>query len=361
MIKKIIKGTLLIILALVIIFAGLVFYLSSGRRNSLKDHEKWLNELKNQDENTYLINEQEFYDFDLSATKFNEIQLLASHNSYKKKITGLGKTFVSLAAGKKEGEALLYENKTLTEQLNSGIRSFELDVRLRGNEFEITHVPLADNKSIAVSLKLAFEEIALFSNRNDSHIPIIIILEIKDDFMFLDPFLKSIGNEELSLLNDLVLEQFGDSLYKPSDVIRNNQTLNQTIKTNGWDSLNQMLGDVMVVVHAGKYAKLYDETFTDIKDANLFISGYKEDKDNDNVAFIIHNDLNVESIKSLVSENLIVRTRIDSELDFDKENFEKAVNSHAQILTSDFTVARKDLSGSEYIYLGKNKTTVKER
>jgi hypothetical protein len=59
----------------------------------------------------------------------------------------------------------------------------------------------------------------------------------------------------------------------------------------------------------------------------------------------------MDTIQSMVQRNLIVRTRIDSNLSFDLTRYEQAIASGAQILTSDFTVGRKDLPSTDTIYL----------
>jgi hypothetical protein len=92
----------------------------------------------------------------------------------------------------------------------------------------------------------------------------------------------------------------------------------------------------------------------------MFIGSYYQDSDKDYASFFVHNELNIERINELVDQNFIVRTRIDSELNFSDENFIKALNSNAQILTSDFLVGRSDLKENEIIYFSGNYMVIKK-
>ena len=357
--KKIIKifVSILIIFSFSIIIS--IFHLSNIRRSSYNIQKDNFNKITNQTKDEYLINEQSFYSFDINNTKLNEIQMLASHNSYKLKGSKLGKFFIRLFKNKKEADQLEYEYLTLTNQLNLGIRSFELDIRYRKNNFETIHVPLVDNASNALNFQLALDEINLFSSRNTNHLPIIVILEIKDDFNFLDFNLKKIDNNKLKQLNNIILNTFTNNLIKPKDIIQNNLSINESVNKYGWPNINNLLGKVMFVIHASKYAKMYNNIYLP-NDANLFISGYIDDVDNKDVSIIIHNNLDVESIKKVVAKNLLVRTRIDENLSYNINNFTLAINSNAQILTSDFLIARKDLK-EEPLYFNNKHTVISKK
>jgi hypothetical protein len=57
----------------------------------------------------------------------------------------------------------------------------------------------------------------------------------------------------------------------------------------------------------------------------------------------------------------MVRTRIDSNLEFDQTRFDDAIQSGAQILTTDFSVGRSDLDSDDVIYLDNDKMIIKKR
>ena len=54
--------------------------------------------------------------------------------------------------------------------------------------------------------------------------------------------------------------------------------------------------------------------------------------------FFVHNDVDINIIKSLVDDQFMVRTRIDSNLVFSIDRYQDAMSSGAQILTTDFSI-----------------------
>jgi len=303
------------------------------------------------------INDDTFINFDVNdeSIKLNHIKMLATHNSYKKTAVPLGRLFVSLGTGsKEEGQALKYGYKTITEQLSLGIRSMEFDLRLRKTEFYLTHVPLVDNSSVAPSFDLALEEIKLYSTNNPNHLPIIILMEIKDDWMILDHALQKIDQSHLIKLDNLIKQKLGNSLYQPKDLNEDDKTLKETIQTTGWPSVKSLLGKVIIVLHPSNFTQTYYEIDQTLQTQSMFLGLYEQDEDKEYASFFVHNSLNVDRINELVDNHFIVRTRIDSELNFLSENFDKALLSNAQILTSDFLIGRSDLNESDVIYFNGN-------
>lgn len=294
----------------------------------------------------------DYSDENLDDYYYNEVSFLASHNSYKKKGSLIGKLFVGLGDSFSEAKSLNYSYKPLTDQLKNGIFSFELDIRLRKDNFEITHVPLVDNSSNAVNFKLALEEIKLFLDNEPNSFPILVLLEIKDDYMFLDPFLRKIGIEQLKMLENEIANVLGNYLYSPKDMVGLNNSLMDKINNEGWPKVSELKRKVMFLIHAGKYANLYNDEI-DLTNQLLFTSSYNNNL-NSNMPFVINNSLDVRVINDLVNQNYMVRTRVGNTLSYSDEDVKKALESKAQILTSDFLIARLDLK--EHFYFENNKT-----
>lgn len=345
----IIKVVISIVLALTIFVLFSAIHLSQIRRADLKSQTKRMDKIESSYENYEPKGYLEYSGENLDELAYNNVSFLASHNSYKKKGSLVGKLFVGLGDNFSEAKALNYNYKTLTEQLKSGIFSFELDLRLRKDEFEITHVPLVDNSSTAVNFENALLEYKYFLDNEPNAFPILVLLEIKDDYMFLDPSLKTIGNNELELLENKIDEVLGDYLYTPEIMIEDYNSLKERIDHKGWPKISELKGKIMFLIHAGKYANSYLE----LNKQKLFSATYKDNL-NSNAPFIIHNSLDVDSINNLVDNNYIVRTRIGDTLNYTEEDVTNALNSRAQILTSDFTVARSDIN--KYLYINENKT-----
>ncbi|MDP2426268.1 MAG: Ca2+-dependent phosphoinositide-specific phospholipase C [Candidatus Izemoplasmatales bacterium] len=351
-VKKILRGFVLSLLSIVALFLGLVLYFSMIRWHDVSLQNAHMAKLKAMYSESYTPqNEQDFVSFPLTDTtiRFNEIRMIQSHNSYKKLGSALGKLFVGLGDSFEEARALEYGNPDLTTQLQSGVRSFELDIRYRRLEFEVTHVPLVDNSSTAVKLAKAFEEIALWSANHPQHIPLVILLEIKYDWHVLDPFIQNIGLTEMDLLDELVHSSFGETLFTPADLLLNYSTLKEAITNNGWPTVASLLGKVAVVIHAGSISTQYATTKA-VSAMRMFPSVYAVNASADYATFVIQNNPDVELIQSLVQEGLIVRTRMDGNLQMDPQEVQRALLSGAQLLTTDFHPAHL-FKESPYEYL----------
>ncbi len=314
-------------------------------------------------ENYQPIHDSSFvdYDFDHNDYKLNEVQYLATHNSYKGYGSEIGKFYVGLGDSFDEARAMRYSYHSLTSQLQNGIRSFELDLRYRGDDFELTHVPLVDARTNALKFDLALEEIRLYSDNNPNHLPIIVLMEIKDDWMILDPFLNEYDEDAFIKLDTLISDTFGDALFNPSDLIQPDKSLKQTIQTLGWPDLDSLIGKVIFVMHPSKFVPTYYEMDTTLLSQSMFPGVDFNNLDKDYASFVVHNDPNVEVIQEMVADGLIVRTRIDANLTQNVEYHKNVVLSGAQILTSDFTIGRSDLDSSEAIYLDNAYTVIKNQ
>lgn len=359
---KTIKISLIIITSLILIFVSIVIRLTLVRTFDIKSQIKHMKSLNTYYESvTYeKIDENRFVNFDLNDQniRLNDIQMIASHNSYKKKGPAIGRFFVGLGDSFEEAKALKYGYKDITQQLEAGVRSFEFDIRYRRNQFELIHVPLVDSASQAINFELLLEEIYLFSSNQDNHVPIIILLEFKSDWMILDPFLDEINDQALVDFDKLVKAKIGDNLFGPSHMLVDNKTLNQVITQDGWPSVENLLNKVMFVMHPGKYTKNYYELDMGLKTQSMFIGSYNTDNVEDYASFFIQNDVDINKIKNLVDQNYMVRTRMDTNLVKDLDRYQKAIASGAHILSTDFSVGRSDLDDLDHIYFEQNKMII---
>jgi hypothetical protein len=353
----IIKKTCIFALRVIAVFVGLflllVLFFHAIRWNDILWQKQHLNELR-----AYYqipdasVEEQSFVDFDLfdNDLRLNEIRMIASHNSYKKLGSPLGKLFVGLGDSWKEAKALTYDNPHLTFQLQSGIRSFELDIRYRGGDFEAVHVPLVDNSTTANKLALALEEIALWSQHQDQHVPIILLMEIKDDWMILDPFLDSIGTSELALFDQLLVDSFGDRLYTPVQMQGTFLSPKDRVDQEGWPLLSEMLGKVIMVLHPGKWTNPYLELHQSGAAMTMFVASSNTSGTPASAVFAVHNSPNVEAIRGLIEDGYMVRTRMDDYLEADPTRVADAIASGAQIMTTDFHPAHRFFDQPYYTF-----------
>lgn len=354
MFLRVLKIGLIIILSLITLLGLVVFRLFVIKIYDSQVQIRHMKDLEEMYESEYVpIDESKFIDFDRydQQTRLNQIQMLASHNSYKKTGSYLGRFFVGVGDSFEESRALKYGYKNLTTQFESGIRSMEFDVRKRKDSFVLTHVPLVDNSSVAPDFSMALDEINLYSINNPTHIPMIFLIEIKQDWMILDHALQSIEIEELKQLNNLIKDKLGDRLYTPNDFMEEDLTVKETVETYGWPKVTDLLGKVIFVLHPNEFNHLYATIDSSHEELSMFIGSYMDDLEHDYASFVIHNEVDVSKIQELVQNGFIVRTRIDEYLTYDEYRDEQARLSGAQILSTDFSIGRKDLKLTDMIDL----------
>ena len=178
------------------------------------------------------VDEASFFAGDLDAElefgiKFNEISYLGTHNSYQSESTEttkkLYRNLSDITFGLVAPETADFESETLTDQLNSGIRSLEIDVEVfdRNGEISFTcmHSPNIEMTTTCYDFELAMKEIAMWSENNPDHLPITIIIEPKETFLPMKDMKKfSIGYADEF---DAVLRKtLGEKLFTPADMLR---------------------------------------------------------------------------------------------------------------------------------------------
>lgn len=361
MILKWLKILLLSVLSLVALFVLIVIRLYAIKINDIRLQNKHMNEiaLMYQNDQYQPIEDTEFLNFELTDDiKLNEIQMLASHNSYKKRGVPLGKLFIGLGDSFEEANALKYGYQDLTSQFALGIRSMEFDLRLRKTSFMLTHVPLVDNSSIAPDFSQALEEMKLYSSHNPNHLPIIILMEIKDDWMILDHALQVMDTTDLENLDALIRLKLGNTLFTPSQMTSEDKTLKETIETEGWPTVSSLLGKIIFVLHPGSFTDRYASLDSSNQSQAMFIGLYHTMLDRAYTSFVVHNEPEVETIQNMVSAGFIVRTRLDDRLVFDEDRYQRALQSGAQILTTDLIIGRSDIKIDDVIYLDDRKMII---
>ncbi|HPE35872.1 MAG TPA: Ca2+-dependent phosphoinositide-specific phospholipase C [Spirochaetales bacterium] len=259
---------------------------------------------------------------------WNRTRVVATHNSYHLR-PGALRSFILGIAKPAEPAKLAYSHRTLTEQLDSGVRSFELDVRLRAGRFEITHVPLVDDRTASPDLGLAFRELALWSARHPDHLPLVVLLELKDDWMVLDGKLEAFDGPALGRLSDLAASAFGDSLFGPGELPA---PVDGTVK---WPKLRELAGTVMVVVHENdQFRGLLLEIYgPELAGSSLFTCAPPGSPD---AAFAILNDPADPRIPEYLDRGIVVRTRADADTAVSSAQAAAALTSGAQLVSTDY-------------------------
>ncbi len=297
----------------------------------------------------------------------NRIQVIGSHNSYKKAIDpALFKLFQlhdSASASKID-----YEHIPLSDQLDMGLLNLEIDVYAdeRGGKyahpmgldwakgqapydpdgvmskpgFKILHIPDLDFRSNVLTLKQCLAGLRTWSGKHPDHYPVFITLEAKDDIESKkltapEPFTPAL----FDALDKEVEDGLGkDHLITPDMVRGEYATLEGAVLAGNWPSLKAARGKFLFILddHDRK-RDMYVAGHPSLKGRVLFVNA--EAGMPEAATMIINNPLAPE-IKGLVEKGYIIRTRADADTrearSNDKTDFMAACASGAQIITTDY-------------------------
>ncbi len=305
--------------------------------------------------------------------QLNEIQIIGTHNSYKQKIQPELLQLIaesdSIAA-----KTLEYKHKTLTQQLDSGVRALEIDIAYDpigsrfakpfGNQvlmnkgitpwpydtmgvmghpgYKILHVPDLDFRSSCFTLTNALKEIKAWSDKHQTHVPIIITFNIetsaikKEGFTSLLPFTKtaadSLDQEILSVFNT-------EDIITPNDIKGKFETLNKAVLSHNWPTLDKVRGKIMLVLDETEAKQDVYLQHTGIQNRVLFVNALPGKPAS---AFVIlnHPVEFKDSIKALVKMGYMVRTRADADTwearKFDYSHLVSSLTSGAQVISTDY-------------------------
>ena len=341
---KVLRIVLIVLASLVVLFLILLFYLWLSGRVWYPRQRSRVESLSSQpvvaiDENSIAIGPLD------DRLPLDSLRMIASHNSYHLAPDWIRRFLIGLAEPE-EPPRLRYSHRLLWEQLESGVRSFELDVRARRNRFTITHVPLVDNRGPNPDFALAVLEIVLWSERHPDHVPIIVLLELKRDWMFLDPGLKAWDAGTLDRLDSLVRSVVPrEKLLTPAMVSGGAGSLVDAVRFFGWPSLAETRGRIMFVIHTDDLIDpLYVAGDPTLAGRPMFTSRPGADNPQDQRAasdarrdavVVIHNEPDRDSIAALTAQRLVVRTRADGDGSFTPAQRSAALTSSAQIVSTD--------------------------
>ncbi|MBX2917321.1 MAG: phosphatidylinositol-specific phospholipase C1-like protein [Cyclobacteriaceae bacterium] len=303
--------------------------------------------------------------------KMNQTQVIGSHNSYKIEIEQPLLNFI--LSENPAATGLDYSHISITQQLDLGLRSLEIDVLYdpdggrfskpkgidilasQGIEvkpydadvmqqpgFKVLHIPDIDFRTHCYTFKICLSFIRDWSKSHTNHLPIIITINPKSsgldkpDFTRVIPFDK----EVFDALDKEILEVFSTAhLITPGQVKGNAKTLREAVIHNGWPNLDKVRGKILFVLDADKeLTALYvkdDDTYTRPMFSNTH-------PDNSHAAFLIMNDpiKQEKNIIEHVKMGFMVRTRSDADTrearTGNKSRFEAAVRSGAHVISTDY-------------------------
>ncbi len=329
----------------------------------------------------------------------NEVQVLGSHNSYHLRPAPEVLDGVAAFVSQEEADALDYEHRPLTEQLEDfGIRQFEIDVyadpeggrfsqrpaaelvglpvdsgepELDEPGFKVIHQVDVDFGTTCFTLVACLTEIADWSSENDDHEPIMTMIETKQESIA-DATDGAITSETLGVdltevlafdrllfdaLEAEILSVFDrDAIITPDDIRGDAATLEEAVLAgDAWPSLDDAAGKVLfALVDTGPTREVYVGEAESLEGRLLFTSSEEGRAD---AAFLRIDDPIVEGdrIRALVAAGYLVRTRTDVPgIDApagDTTRREAAFASGAQYLSTDYYVADPGLDSGYVVEL----------
>lgn len=310
----------------------------------------------------------------VTEIRLNHIQVLASHNSYKQAIEA--PLFEQLLAeDSSRFLGLEYEHRSLTKQLDLGIRKLELDIvhdpkggkyahplglamvtsqgiaplpydpegdmQLPG--FKVLHVQDIDFRSNCLLLTSCLQEILDWSDQHPRHLPIAISFNAKDGKIDLPDFEVplSFTSTAFDSLDQALLSVFPrEKILAPDDVRGFYASLEEAILTEGWPPLEQVRGKVLFVLdEQGKKMEAYIDGHRALEGRLMFVNA---EPGRPEAGFLIMNNpiKDYQLIQERVQLGYLVRTRADANTiearQNDYERFEAALQSGAHFITTDY-------------------------
>jgi Phosphoinositide phospholipase C, Ca2+-dependent len=307
--------------------------------------------------------------------RLNQIQVIGSHNSYHiapaPSVLGL-----IAAGGRRNAEALDYTHRPLAEQFSQlGIRQIELDVFADpkgglyaaptarkilsdiGNEpgpdpnaggqlaspgLKVLHVQDIDFRTTAPTFVDALKQIRAWSQANRQHVPILILVELKDQAIrVLSTRPVPFDREMIEKVDAEILSVFKRTEILTPDTVRGRfATLPEAIRAQGWPALDAVRGQVMFALdNEDSKRDLYLDGHPALRDRLMFVT---VEPTHAAAAWFKINDpiKDFDRIQRLVREGFLVRTRADADTvqarAGDVTQRDKALASGAQFVSTDY-------------------------
>jgi hypothetical protein len=303
----------------------------------------------------------------LDGARINEIQVIGSHNSYRRAIEpalieAMKEVYPSTAG-------LEYTHTDLADQLDQGLRNLEVDVygdseggryaNPRGPElvdglapyntdgvmnrpgFKVLHSPDYDFRVSAPTLQILLGQLRAWSDANPGHIPVFITLEAKDPVEPNPgrPGTELLTPESLDRLDAELRRGLGEEKLITPDMVRGDHpTLNSAATGGGWPTVAETAGRFLFIFD-DRAAKrdMYMEGHPSLRGRVMFVNAVPGTPES---AALIRNNPADETIPGLVRQGYLIRTRADSDTRQARANDTSDMNaafaSGAQIVTTDY-------------------------
>ncbi|MCW2916962.1 MAG: putative secreted protein [Actinomycetia bacterium] len=306
--------------------------------------------------------------------RLNQIQVIGTHNSYRFEPPPKEFGLISTVGGA-QAQGLQYSHAPLDQQFDGQhVRQIELDVyadpsggnyatppirsltgqpaeydpRMKQPGTKVLHIAGLDYHSTCLTFVDCLRTVQSWSDRHPSHMPITILVEFKDT---LDipvkgippvPLITWTRDRMLGLEKEIRSVLKPGDLLTPDDVRSQGSTLEQSILTQGWPTLDAARGKIMFLMdNGGVYRDRYVQGNPSLEGRILFTNSEPGRPD---AAFVERNDAagSAAEIRDLVRKGYVVRTRADSDTvearSADTKTRDAALASGAQWVSTDYPV-----------------------
>lgn len=267
--------------------------------------------------------------------RINQIQVIGTHNSYH-----LRKTPKVL------NKAWDYEHASIDEQLERGVRSFELDFNLRADGWRVMHIPKLDDNSSCPMLVDCIRTVKRWSKAHPRHVPITFLCEVKEEGWGIDKTLLGFDAAGADRLDAEIRGELGPSeLITPDDVRGDAATLAEAVATRGWPLLEESRGKFFFILHEeGALRDTYVEGHPSLRGRAMFVRSSEGRPD---CAVMVEDNPNVERVQGLVRKGIYVRSRADTEKGADggpagMTRVDAALACGSQIISTDHPAGEPD-------------------
>ena len=302
----------------------------------------------------------------------NKVQVIGSHNSYKRAIdSALFRMFRE--KDPKNAMGLEYSHIPYGEQLDLGLRNLEIDVYAdekggkyahpKGLEweassnpppydptgemnkpgFKVFHVQDLDFRSNSYTFADCLQQLKAWSDKHPDHYPIYVTMNTKDEVIKAEGFTipEKFTPAVFDRLDKELIDNLGRSyLITPDDIRGQYKTLESAVLAGHWPAMKEARGKFFFILdEGGEHRAAYIHGHPSLRKRIFFTDSPAGTPE---AAFMIINDSKKdgERIKAMVGKGYMVRTRADADTrearDNDRSSFIAACASGAQIITTDY-------------------------
>jgi len=272
----------------------------------------------------------------VDGLRLNQLQALGTHNSYH------------VLVGGPADPKLDYQHAPLSEQLDSGVRHFEIDVHRDPltSEIAVYHIKHLDEAASCTTLTACLAAIRTWSDAHPRHHALVVLIEPKDDLARLA---VELGKDPAATgelpwdghsadLDAVIRAAWPDRLITPADVRGTAATLRAAITTNGWPTIDATRQHLIVVLNdTGALRTEYRA----LQSPACFVFAEPSD---DDAAFVKADNPLADPVRvaAALAAGFIARSRADGDLVVDPAETAAALDSGAQLISTDYPVARSD-------------------